>query len=229
MGTRNQQSKPKIDLTNIIILTRVQLQKSKTITMTSLPNLFLRQSLLHKSKLSSFRAAAGVTRIVTRTNMDGGLAGKDLDPLRIFDEVDTNGDGVISKDEFVQALNRLNYHDLVRTHSAAQSNAEQKLETIAQIEHGMKNLADAHAAKQEAYSNVGMMTGAEIDALFDRSQSHKDEIHTLIGDLRALISKSVYNGKDSFSNVGMMTSSEIDSFFPPDDEDKDEVDKAKAA
>lgn len=38
----------------------------------------------------------------------------DSDPMEVFDEIDTNGDGVLSRDEFKIAVEQMNYSDLAK-------------------------------------------------------------------------------------------------------------------
>jgi aryl-alcohol dehydrogenase-like predicted oxidoreductase len=163
--------------------------------MTIFPTLLRRSLVLGKTKLMAPPRAITAARLggSVRTNMYSPMSSYDydIDPEAIFDEIDTNGDGVISKEQFVEALNRLNYSDLLRIHKAANANMEEKLKTITEIEKNMEALAEANAKKQQAYSNVGNMTGTEIDALFDVSKLKKKEIHTLLGDLRDLINKTM--------------------------------------
>lgn len=39
---------------------------------------------------------------------------KHVDPMEVFDQIDTNGDGVLSRDEFSIAVEKLNYQDLLK-------------------------------------------------------------------------------------------------------------------
>jgi hypothetical protein len=113
---------------------------------------------------------------------------------RIFEEIDTEKNGVISKEEFKAALERMNYYDLLKVHKSVHANLEKKIAVVEKIEKGMVELEAAYEEKQKAYSNVGMMTGAEIDALFDKSKMKKKEVKVSVGELRGLIAQA----KDMF-------------------------------
>lgn len=108
----------------------------------------------------------------------------------IFDEIDADKNGVISKDEFKAALERMSYYDLIKVQQAAHANLEKKLEVVAKIENHMGELEANYEKKQAAYSNVGMMTASEIDALFEESKSKKKDIRTCLEEIKDLVAKA---------------------------------------
>ena len=38
---------------------------------------------------------------------------KEVDPMEVFDSIDTNGDGVLSREEFAAAVEKMNYVSMV--------------------------------------------------------------------------------------------------------------------
>jgi hypothetical protein len=151
----------------------------------------IRQSLNRSCLLPTMVARAGV---IVRTNMYSPLSSfRQVDPEKIFDEIDTDKDGVINKAEFLWALDRLCYTDLVKVHKAAETNLaslEKKLKTVEKMEGDIVELEAAYAEKQNAYNNIGLMTAADIDALFDKSQIKKKDLKDSLGELKSLIAEA---------------------------------------
>jgi hypothetical protein len=115
-----------------------------------------------------------------------------VDPEKIFDEIDSP-DGVIDKAEFLWALDRLCYSDLVKVHKAAEAYLaylEKKLQTVEKMESDILELEAACVEKQDAYNNIRLMTAADIDALFDKSQMKKENLKDSLGELKSLIAEA---------------------------------------
>jgi hypothetical protein len=125
---------------------------------------------------ASTAVAANTSSSTTTAEYAAASALLEVKPDIIFDEIDIDQSGVISKEQFVEALNRLNYYELKRVHKVVHANMEHKLKAVDTIEEGLRELAEAHAEKSRAYSNVGMMTACEIDALFDKTRKKKQAI-----------------------------------------------------
>ena len=125
-----------------------------------------------------------------RSNMYAPLKSIEADPDLIFDELDTDGDGFITKEEFRTALSRLSYGEVLKLHEAVHANLEAKLQAVENIERNMKDLNELYEKKKQAYHNVGFMTAAEIDALFDNSKMKKAEVAKNVDQLKGLIGKS---------------------------------------
>ena len=145
-------------------------------------------ALRHSAALARPRILSSVARVgATRTNMYQPLEHNVADIDKIFDAIDTDGNGSISREEFHDALEQLNFYDLVKIHNVAQVNMEKKMQALDRIQDATEELEKIHVEKQQAYSNVGMMTGAEIDALFDKSKRQKLEVAESVSELRSLL------------------------------------------
>ena len=68
-------------------------------------------STLNRSLISTARIASGKRAIVARylSAADATATSDEADPMEIFDQIDTNGDGVLSKDEFLIAVEKMHY------------------------------------------------------------------------------------------------------------------------
>lgn len=108
----------------------------------------------------------------------------------MFDQIDADHDGAISKQEFLKALESMHYGELIQVHEAAKRNLDalgKKLETIEAIEGHMKDLEAMYEEKHDAYNNIGMTTASDIEFLFSKSRSKKDDIKDSLGELRTLV------------------------------------------
>jgi len=117
----------------------------------------------------------------------------EADPMKIFDEIDVNGDGVISREEFQQAVQRMKYSDLLKLHTAAEANLEAlnaKMGKIEEIEKNMDDLKETYRKKKHAYENVGWMNADDIDALFDDAAVQKQTISDNVSDLKKLLDEA---------------------------------------
>jgi hypothetical protein len=150
----------------------------------------IRRSLNRSCLLPTMVARAGV---IVRTNMYSPISSfRQVDPEKIFDEIDSL-DGVIDKAEFLWALDQLCYNDLVKVHKAAEAYLaylENKLQTVQKMEGDIVELEAAYAEKQDAYNNIRLMTAADIDALFDKSQMKKKDLKDSLGELKSLIAEA---------------------------------------
>ena len=63
-------------------------------------------STLNRSLISTTRITSGKRAIVARYLSADATA---TSPMEIFDSIDTNGDGVLSKDEFRIAVEKMHY------------------------------------------------------------------------------------------------------------------------
>ena len=125
---------------------------------------------------------------------------EETDPEKIFDKLDTNNDNFISRDEFRKALSNIQYDELLKVHEAARTNLEnlsKKLETVHRIEAHIADLEATYEEKQNHYNNVGWETSADIDALFTKSKSSKDEMKDAVTELKNLIEEA----KDVFTSA----------------------------
>eukprot|EP00565_Helicotheca_tamesis_P000912 CAMPEP_0185737540 /NCGR_PEP_ID=MMETSP1171-20130828/30612_1 /TAXON_ID=374046 /ORGANISM="Helicotheca tamensis, Strain CCMP826" /LENGTH=130 /DNA_ID=CAMNT_0028408471 /DNA_START=32 /DNA_END=424 /DNA_ORIENTATION=- len=115
----------------------------------------------------------------------------------IFDEVDTDGNGVISREEFKAALEKLNFDDLVKIHNIAKANVSRKLDAVEKMEVRLKELEDAYKVKHRAYNNIGFMTADEIDSLFNKSKRTKKDVKVTLGELKDIVSEvhDLFEGK----------------------------------
>lgn len=67
-------------------------------------------STLNRSLISTARITSGKRAIVARyLSADATATSDEADPMEIFDQIDTNGDGVLSKDEFRIAVEKMHY------------------------------------------------------------------------------------------------------------------------
>ena len=71
----------------------------------------LPQSILSASRACSRRKA--VAAVVPRLLSSDASRGH-VDPMAVFDSIDTNGDGVLSKEEFSMAVEKMHYTDLLK-------------------------------------------------------------------------------------------------------------------
>ena len=136
---------------------------------------------------SSNRAISSTAQ---RLNMYQPITITEADPMKIFDEIDVNGDGVISREEFQQAVERMKYSDLLKLHTAAAANLEAldiKMGKIEEIEKNMDDLKETYRKKKHAYENVGWMNANDIDALFDDASFQKQNISDNVSDLKKLV------------------------------------------
>lgn len=123
-------------------------------------------------------------------DMYSSLKIPEADPMKIFDQMDTNGNGVISRDEFKQAVELMHYSDLLKLHEATKTNLEalsKKIEQIEKIEKGISGLKETYKKKKHAYENVGWMTAGDIDILFDDAARQKEDISCNVQDLKKLL------------------------------------------
>ncbi|KAL7553267.1 hypothetical protein ACHAWF_016522, partial [Thalassiosira exigua] len=128
-------------------------------------------------------------------DMHQPLTISERDPMKIFDEIDVNSDGVISREEFKQALERqalerIQYSNLLKVHKAAAANLEAlnaKMGKIEEIEKNLDDLKETNRKKKHAYENVGWMTANDIDALFDDDATQKQNISDNVSDLKKLL------------------------------------------
>jgi hypothetical protein len=122
-------------------------------------------------------------------------------PHRVFRNVDTNHDGMITMTEFDQALEDLHYEEIKEMHKTIQkvvkeqSDAlEKKLELILNIEDELLDLTETCQKKEDVYyNNIGMTTASDIDALFARSKLGRNAIETSIGQLKCLVEEAKIN------------------------------------
>ena len=136
---------------------------------------------------SSYRAISSTAQ---RLGMYQPITITEADPMKIFDEIDVNGDGVISREEFQQAVERMKYSDLLKLHTAAAANLEAldiKMGKIEEIEKNMDDLKETYRKKKHAYENVGWMNANDIDALFDDASFQKQNISDNVSDLKKLV------------------------------------------
>jgi hypothetical protein len=158
------------------------------------------------------------------------LANPPLDPDYIFDEIDTRGDGVITREEFKAALSKLRYNELLAIHEAAKANLEaihRKMKHLEEIEKDMDELKTLTKQKQDAYNNIGMTTAADLDALFDQSKMKRKNIKSSLSGMKDSLEKardSYQNAIDAYNNIGMTTAADIDELF-----DESHTKKKKAA
>lgn len=64
--------------------------------------------------LRAFADSAQASTEAKRT-VSSPFAKEDIDPLEVFAAIDTNNDGVLQKDEFLRAVDMLNYDEVRRT------------------------------------------------------------------------------------------------------------------
>jgi hypothetical protein len=119
-------------------------------------------------------------------------------PRKVFKACDADGDGMISFEEFEQALRQLHYEEIKEMHKtihqvvAAQSKAlEKKMELILNIEDQLVELSETCEEKEEVYyNNIGMTTASEIDVLFARSGHGRAAIRRSIAELKGLVEEA---------------------------------------
>jgi len=136
---------------------------------------------------SSCRAISSTAQ---RLNMYQPLTVAEADPMKIFDEIDVNGDGAISREEFRQAVERMKYADLLKIHAAAAANLEAlhaKMGKIEEIERNVDDLKETYRKKKHAYENVGWMNANDIDALFEDAAAQKQTMSDNVSDLKKLL------------------------------------------
>ncbi|KAL3907199.1 MAG: hypothetical protein SGILL_008966 [Bacillariaceae sp.] len=135
-----------------------------------------------------------------------------IDPEKIFDEIDVDKNGTISREEFKAALSRLRYSDLMKIHKAAEANLrafDTKLETLEGIEKDLDTLKNIVKQKQKVYNNVGMNTAADIDALFDESKVTRKRLESNVSELKGNLS----HARDTYYNIGMTTAADLEELF----------------
>eukprot|EP01083_Nonionella_stella_P055506 146398_1 len=80
-------------------------------------------STLNRSLISTARITSGKRAIVARyLSADATANSDEADPMEIFDQIDTNGDGVLSKDEFRIAVEKMHYTDLLKIKESVSRN-----------------------------------------------------------------------------------------------------------
>jgi hypothetical protein len=143
------------------------------------------------------RRSASPAVAVRPMSMYNPIKFDEIDPDKIFDEIDTKGDGKITRDEFKAALGRLRYSDLMKIHDAAVANMaalDQKLKTLDDIEQDMSDLKNITEKKQQMYNNIGMTTAADLEELFSEAKTKRKRVKENVGKLRGLVDQT----KDQF-------------------------------
>ena len=153
--------------------------------------------------VSSKSAATNVARVyyapafaATTTTTSRRLVytmSEELDPNKIFDKVDTNQDNMINRDEFLHALESIQYDELLKLHEIAKNNLanlSKKLHTVKLIEKHLQDLENVYEEKQNIYNNVGWETSADIDALFQKSKTSKNDMKDALSELKDLIEEA---------------------------------------
>eukprot|EP00567_Pseudictyota_dubia_P017567 CAMPEP_0197451478 /NCGR_PEP_ID=MMETSP1175-20131217/29012_1 /TAXON_ID=1003142 /ORGANISM="Triceratium dubium, Strain CCMP147" /LENGTH=336 /DNA_ID=CAMNT_0042984207 /DNA_START=200 /DNA_END=1210 /DNA_ORIENTATION=+ len=74
----------------------------------------LNRSLMAAARGSGKRAAARYLSTVEVESSKVTDSKGRVDPMQVFDQIDTNGDGVLSRDEFKVAVEKMNYDDLLK-------------------------------------------------------------------------------------------------------------------
>ena len=131
---------------------------------------------------------------------------EEMDPNKIFDKVDTNNDEMISRQEFLSALNSIQYDELLKIHEIAKNNLaslSKKLDTVKRIETHLQDLERTYEEKQSIYNNVGWETSADIDALFAKSETSKNDMKGALSELKCLIEEA----KDIFTTAASSSTS----------------------
>lgn len=137
----------------------------------------------------------------------------DIDPDKIFDEIDISKSGSISREEFKAAMGRLRYKDLMKIHEAAVANAkvvDSKLNKLEEIENDMEDLKRIERHKHDIYNNIGMTTAADLDELFDEAKLTRRRVRNTVTELKGQLSRT----RDAYHNIGMTTAADLESFFP---------------
>ena len=145
-------------------------------------------------------SVAVLSAATTRSlSMYGPIKVEQVDLDKVFDEIDTDHSGTITREEFKAAMGRLRYTDLLKIHDAAHANMEgfeKKLKKLEEIEQDMLELKELTEKKYTAYNNVGMTTAAELEDLFNEAKIKRRRVKSNIGEVKGLIAsmKQMFSG-----------------------------------
>ena len=100
----------------MILPTKVALSPAVDYPQIEPPNTYNMLSTLNRSLLSTTVRIGGkraplVNNIISSRCLSSAATTEDapVDPMEVFDSIDTNGDGVLSKDEFRVAVEKMHY------------------------------------------------------------------------------------------------------------------------
>lgn len=102
----------------------------------------LNRSLMAAARSSGKKAMARSLSTVDAESSKVTDSKGHVDPMQVFDQIDTNGDGVLSKDEFRVAVEKMNYDDLLKIKDSLSRN-ELSFNPTADKE---KSLEETHAS-----------------------------------------------------------------------------------
>ena len=121
-----------------------------------------------------------------------------VDPSKAFKDVDDDKDGLISLEQFKNALQELQYNEMKETQTTIhkfmdqqRNRLEKKLDLILYIEEQLLELTETCEAKEDVYyNNVGMTTASDIDVLFAKSALRRKDIQKSINELKGLVEEA---------------------------------------